>query len=71
MSWVVNPSLARTTKPRMPSSAFAHTTATSSTPPFVIHIFAPFSTQSEPSRLASSSLTRVAAESGSVRPSSR
>ena len=49
MSWVVKPLVSRgTTKPRMPSSVFAHTTATSETPPFVIHIFAPFRTQSRP-----------------------
>ena len=39
-------------KPRMPSSALAHTTARSLRPPLVIHIFEPFSTQSDPSRLA-------------------
>ena len=42
-----------TRKPRIsPSSVRAHTTATSAIVPFVIHIFAPFRTQSGPSRLA-------------------
>ena len=35
-----------TTKPRMPSSVCAQTTATSATEPLVIHIFEPSSTQS-------------------------
>ncbi|CAM5255387.1 hypothetical protein SFUMM280S_06892 [Streptomyces fumanus] len=41
-----------TTKPRMPSSVRAHTTATPATDPLVIHILRPLSTQSDPSRLA-------------------
>lgn len=41
-----------TAKPRIPSSVCAHTTATAATEPLVIHILRPFSTQSEPSRLA-------------------
>ena len=41
-----------TTKPRIPSSVCAHTTATSATLPLVIHILEPFSSQSSPSRLA-------------------
>jgi hypothetical protein len=42
-----------TRKPRIsPSSVCAQTTATSAIVPFVIHIFAPFRTQSEPSRRA-------------------
>ena len=36
-----------TTKPRMPSSARAHTIATSATEPLVIHILEPLSTQSD------------------------
>ena len=35
----------------LPSSVRAHTTATSATVPFVIHIFVPLRIQSEPSRL--------------------
>ena len=41
-----------TANPTMPSSARAHTTATSATEALVIHIFEPLSTQSEPSRRA-------------------
>src|SRR5665811_989167 len=41
-----------TTKPRIPSSVCAHTTATSAMEPFVIHIFEPLSIQSSPSRRA-------------------
>ena len=58
-----------TTKPRMPSSVCAQTTATSARVPLVIHILEPLSTQSSPSRRA-----RVRIEpgslpaSGSVRP---
>ena len=58
-----------TRKPRMPSSVCAHTTATSATEPFVIHILAPFRIQSEPSRRA---FVRIAPgsepASGSVSP---
>ena len=58
-----------TTKPRMPSSVRAHTTATSATVPLVIHILVPSRTQSSPSRLAA---VRMPAgfepKSGSVRP---
>ncbi len=53
----------------MPSSVCAHTTATSATEPFVIHILAPFRIQSSPSRRA---CVRIAPgsepASGSVRP---
>src|SRR5680860_1548477 len=44
--------LVGTTKPRMPSSVCAQTTATWATEPLVIHILLPLSTQSPPSRLA-------------------
>ena len=44
--------LVGTTKPRMPSSVWAQTTATSATEPLVIHILLPLSTQPPPSRLA-------------------
>ena len=61
-----------TTKPRMPPSsspALAQTTATSAIEPLVIHVLAPSSTQSSPSRRA---LVRIDAGSepwsGSVRP---
>ena len=57
-----------TTKPRMPSSVRAHTTATSAIEPLVIHILVPVSTQSSPSRRA---CVRIPAglepKSGSVR----
>ncbi len=60
---------AGTTKPRMPSSVCAQTTATPATDPFVIHILRPVSTQSPPSFLA---YVRIPAGSepwsGSVRP---
>ena len=53
MSGALNPGRSHgTRKPRIPSSVFAHTTATSETPPFVIHIFVPFTIQSAPSRRA-------------------
>jgi hypothetical protein len=52
-----------------PSSVRAHTVATSAIVPFVIHIFDPFSTQSDPSRRA---VVRIEPgsepASGSVRP---
>ena len=53
----------------MPSSVCAQTTATSATEPFVIHILAPFSTQSVPSRRRVRA-HRAGSEpaSGSVRP---
>ena len=58
-----------TTKPRMPSSVCAHTTTTSATLPLVIHIFAPLSTQSSPSRLARVRMPLgLEPWSGSVRP---
>ncbi len=41
-----------TRKPRMPSSVWAHTTATSAMEPLVIHCLAPLSTQPSPSRRA-------------------
>src|SRR5439155_22083852 len=51
------------------SSVLAHTTATSATPPLVIHIFVPDTIQSSPSRFAH---VRIPAglepASGSVRP---
>ena len=54
MSGAVKPGVPRSTrKPRIsPSSVRAQTTATSEIEPFVIHIFAPFRIQSEPSRFA-------------------
>ena len=58
-----------TTKPRMPSSVCAHTMATSATPPLVIHIFVPLSTQSVPSCLAVVRMPHgLEPKSGSVRP---
>ena len=58
-----------TTKPRTPSSVTAHTTATSATPPLVIHILVPLSTQSSPSRRARVRMEEGSLpESGSVRP---
>ncbi len=58
-----------TTKPRMPSSVRAHTTATSATVPLVIHILVPSSTQSSPSRLATVRMPEgLEPKSGSVRP---
>jgi hypothetical protein len=70
ISLAVNPGVSvGTTKPRMPSSVRAHTTATSATLPLVIHILEPSSTQSSPSRLA---LVRMPLglepKSASVRP---
>lgn len=53
ISGAENPGVpAGTTKPRIPSSLCAQTTATPATDPLVIHILRPLSTQSEPSRLA-------------------
>ena len=58
-----------TTKPRMPSSVRAQTTATSATVPFVIHIFVPSRIQSSPSRLAAVRMPLgLEPKSGSVRP---
>ncbi len=58
-----------TTKPRMPSSVRAHTTATSATEPLVIHIFVPSSTQSSPSRRARARMPAgLEPKSGSVSP---
>ena len=55
--------------PRTPSSVTAHTMAISAMPPFVIHILAPFSTQSPPSRRAAVRIEPGSLpESGSVRP---
>jgi hypothetical protein len=67
---VVKPGVPRgTTKPRTPSSARAHTTATSAKPPLVIHIFVPSSTQSSPSRRARVRIDPGSEpESGSVSP---
>ena len=70
MTGALNPGVSvGTTKPRMPSSVCAHTTATSATAPLVIHILVPLSTQSSPSRLA---LVRIPdglePKSGSVSP---
>ncbi len=53
MSGAENPGVSHgTTKPRIPSSVFAHTIATSETLPFVIHILLPDRIQSSPSRFA-------------------
>jgi hypothetical protein len=70
MSWVVKPGVPRgTRKPRTPSSVRAHTTATSATEPFVIHIFEPCRIQSSPSRRARVRMDAGSEpESGSVRP---
>ena len=59
-----------TRKPRIsPSSVRAHTTATSAIVPFVIHILAPLSTQSPPSRRACMRIVPGSEPaSGSVRP---
>ena len=58
-----------TANPSTPSSARAHTTATSATEALVIHILDPLSTQSSPSRRA---VVRIPPglepKSGSVRP---
>ena len=59
-------------KPRMPSSARAHTTAISATDPLVIHIFEPLRIQSEPSRRAVVRMPPgLEPKSGSVARSSR
>ena len=71
ISGALNPGMPFSTrKPRIaPSSVRAHTIATSAIVPLVIHIFAPFRIQSEPSRRA---CVRMAPgsepASGSVRP---
>ena len=53
MSGAQNPGASHgTTNPRIPSSVFAQTIATSDTLPFVIHIFVPDTIQSSPSRCA-------------------
>ena len=58
-----------TTKPRIPSSVRAHTTATSATLPLVIHILVPSSTQSSPSRCGCVRIPPgLEPKSGSVRP---
>ncbi len=59
-----------TMNPRIsPSSVRAHTTAMSAMVPFVIHIFAPFRTQSPPSRFACVRIVPGSEPaSGSVRP---
>ncbi len=58
-----------TTKPRIPSSVCAHTTATSATDPLVIHILLPDSTQSLPSRFARVRMPAgLDPKSGSVSP---
>ncbi len=50
ISGAEKPAVPRSTrKPRMPSSARAHTTATSAMDPLVIHIFEPLSRQLRPS----------------------
>ena len=54
-----------TTKPRMPSSVRAQTTATSATEPFVIHILVPSSTQSLRSSPGVSRRARVRIPPGS------
>ena len=71
ISGAENPFVPRSTrKPRIaPSSVLAQTTATSAIVPFVIHIFAPFRTQSEPSRRACVRIEPGSEPaSGSVRP---
>src|SRR5215210_8615404 len=58
-----------TTKPRMPSSVWAQTIATSATDPLVIHIFVPLITHSSPSRFARVSMPAgLEPKSASVRP---
>ena len=58
-----------TRKPCTPSSVFAQTSATSATLPLVIHIFAPFTTQSPPFLTARVSMAPGSEPwSGSVRP---
>nr|CRL53662.1 hypothetical protein CPGR_00941 [Mycolicibacterium fortuitum subsp. fortuitum DSM 46621 = ATCC 6841 = JCM 6387] len=58
-----------TTKPRMPSSVWAHTVATSARLPLVIHILVPLSTQSVPSRRARVRMPAgLEPKSGSVNP---
>ncbi len=58
-----------TTKPRIPSSVCAHTTATSAMVPLVIHILLPVITQSSPSRRACVRIEPGSLPaSGSVRP---
>ena len=58
-----------TTKPRIPSSVRAQTTATSATFPLVIHILEPSSTQSSPSRFALVRMPEgLEPKSASVRP---
>ena len=53
ISGALKPGVPRGTRnPRTPSSVRAHTTATSATEPFVIHIFVPLRIQSSPSRRA-------------------
>jgi hypothetical protein len=70
MSRVLKPCVSvGTTNPRTPSSVRAHTTATSATPPFVIHIFVPLRIQSLPSRRARvRMLAGSDPKSGSVSP---
>ncbi len=70
MSRVSNPFVSRgTTKPRIPSSVCAQTTARSAMPPFVIHIFVPDRTQSSPSRRACVRMPLGSLpKSGSVKP---
>src|SRR6476620_11288274 len=70
ISLALNPGVeVGTAKPMMPSSALAHTIATSATDALVIHIFEPLSTQSDPSRRA---VVRIPPgfepKSGSVNP---
>ena len=53
----------------MPSSVWAHTTATSAMDPLVIHIFVPVSTHESPSRLARVRMPAgLEPKSDSVRP---
>src|SRR4028118_1583426 len=58
-----------TTKPRIPSSVLAQTTATSARVPLVIHCLEPLSTQSSPTFLAVVRMPPgLEPKSGSVRP---
>ena len=71
ISGALNPGMSFSTRnPRISSSSvLAHTTATSAIVPFVIHIFAPFRTQSPPSRCACVRIEPGSEPaSGSVRP---
>src|SRR5689334_10245352 len=68
--WAEKPGVSvGTTKPRIPSSVWAQTTATAARVPLVIHIFEPLSTHSSPSSLARVFIDPGSEPaSGSVRP---